>query len=66
MAEQSLCVPLSKPSKKAGGQDILMQRLTYVMVDEKGDFTEQLTGDVHHREMMGLQTLHNHDAIYRG
>ena len=66
LAKQSLRVPFPKPSKKAGGRDVLMQRLTYVMVDEQGNYTEQLTGDIHRREMMGLQTLHNRNAIYRG
>ena len=59
-------VPFPKPSKECGERNVLMQRLTVVMADEKGLHTDQLESDIHRREMMGLQTLHKRKAIYRG
>ena len=65
LAEQSIRTPFPKPSKESGGRDVLMQHISVVMVDEKGNFTTNLDADIHRREMMGLQTLHIQDAIYR-
>ena len=42
-----------------------MQCLSIVIVDEHGNFTDQLDSDIHQREMLGLQTLHNCNAIYQ-
>ena len=66
LAQQSIRTPFPKPSKETGGRNVLMQQLAVVMVDETGMHTTQLDSDIHHREMMGLQTLHKCSAIYRG
>ena len=64
LAIQSMQVPFPKPSKVPGARNILINKLTFVMVNKTGQHTNHLTGDEHQCEMLGLLPLHKHVAIY--